>query len=465
MKGKLQLLAGGLCLMLGISNLHAQETQTLPEDLQIYIFDEDQIEKWVGTTINGISDNGKYAVGHSELTKTAIIWDLDSRSYKQITGSHRNNRALAYDVSDDGTVVGAYADSTLEATKTALLPGYWKDGVWEPLPLVEGVPFAGDDFNGIATGITPDGKTITGYVREILYSDELKKNVKRFRPAIWIDGVLQPRFSSLPTSADETGYGAFSFHSSVDGKVLSGRYDHSNGSRALVVWIDGEITFIEGAELTQYFFHAADNGVSPNGQYVVGYFAPEGAASGRLTPVLYDTTAKQKIEVSGNWSSISTVLDDGTIYGTTGTGGTALIRTGDYDGPLVDYLVGEYGIHADDLGCSPSTVKAASADGTVLGAWYPVDLGFGAAMLPCMIVLDHPTTSIETVNNGIPSLRMSNGEISAEGAERIELYDVSGSQIGHVASGKISVNGLSGIVIAKAHFQNGTIGYAKFVVR
>lgn len=464
MRGKLQLLAGGLCLMLGIANLQAQETQTLPENLQVYTFDEDQTKAWVGTTINGVSDNGKYAVGYSALTNTAIIWDLDSREFKQITGSHRNNRAMAYDVSDDGTVVGAYADTTLEATKSAIIPGFWKDGVWKPLPLIEGVAYTGGEFNG-ATGISPDGKTITGFIRESLYSEELKKNVARCRPAIWIDGVLQPRFESLPTSADETGYGAFSFHSSADGKVLSGRYDHPNGARALVVWIDGKMTFIDGAERTNYFFSAADNCVSPNGQYVAGYFAPEGVASGWMLPSLYNTTTQQKIDLPEGWSSVSTVLDDGTIYGSTGTGGTALMRTPDYEGSLVGYLVGKYHITEDDLGCSPSTVKAASADGKVIGSWYGISLGFGMSMLPCIIVQDRPATSIETVDNNTPSLRMADGEISAEGAERIELYDVSGNRVGQIAAGKISVSGLSGMVIAKAHFRNGATGYAKFVVR
>lgn len=84
-------------------------------------------------------------------------------------------------------------------------------------------------------------------------------------------------------------------------------------------------------------------------------------------------------------------------------------------------------------------------------------------MLPYVFVIDHPL-SVQTAKN-TQTLRIEGNEIFAEGAERIELYDVSGCKLDSITGDRISVSSLDGVVIAKGYFSNGETGHAKFIVR
>lgn len=466
MRKKLLMLAGGLCFSLGMSTLQAQQVS---DNLQVYVFDPEQIEQWFGVNIYGVSDNGKYAVGFDDtFSGVAVIWDMDSREFRQITGSYKQ-KAEVYDVSDNGVAVGVFADNTLEETKTAMVPGYWKDGKWTALPLTEGIPIGKKDVNGCARTISPDGTIITGYVKDWFYWEKGQKNVDLCRPAVWINGVLQPMYDEVPSREGlGIGMGMWPNYASADGRVLGGLADHPTGARSPAVWIDGEMTRIYGEkdvdpDVDEFFYDGVVGGVSPNGKYVTGYFAPQGDGS-VLIPFIYNTETKEKEELKGSWGSTTAVLDDGTVYGMSGYMGEALLRTSDYEGTLMNYLIEKYGIEKDDLECPFFTnVGAVSADGSVIGGYFAADAGFGAGMLPYLIVMGHPT-SIQTAQNA-PALRLEGQEIIAEGADKIELFDVSGCKLTGVAGAKVSVSGLSGVIIAKAYYANGETGHAKFVIR
>lgn len=84
-----------------------------------------------GARIYSVSSNGKWAVGCaiSEIDKDANphLWNLTTYEDKLLV-TESSTVSGAWDVSDNGIVVGNYED----------MPAYYKDGKWTILPTPEG---------------------------------------------------------------------------------------------------------------------------------------------------------------------------------------------------------------------------------------------------------------------------------------------------------------------------------------
>lgn len=430
-----------MALLMGLSacTIHAQE-----KILKVHTVNNDpeMASLFTGASVNGVSLNGRFAVGSgSELTEFAFIWDRETGEFTQITGS-LGDAAEVYGVSNDGTVVGCFADSNngevSEGGIAYTIPGFWKDGQWTPLE-TELANEVGD-MNGEARTISADGRIITGYIRgtyTMHYNDPITGNpnaetqVIMFRPAVWIDGKLQA-WENLPY-AELLGQGMWLQAASEDGNILAGVYEHPSGSRSPSVWTNGSIHHIYGeqdkSDEDRYFFEGNVGSVSPNGKYVAGYWLPRDISS--CTSFVYDTENHTTENIDG--MGIATIVtDNGNVYGMTTYMGASYIRTADFCGLLTDLLDSiSYSQVPEDI---PQTILGVSEDEKVLGGWYNLeDPDFGYIMMPSILEICDPNDvdGIASASHESPAISISYGHILPPmGTEYTEIL-TAGGQLMH----------------------------------
>lgn len=432
----------------------------------VYTMDGDETlsSMFVNTSVNGVSNNGEYAVGHGEvLSQNAFIWSRSTGQFSVITGS-MSDFATAYDVSDDGTVAGTfYYDNNGEVTdasKAYIVPGIWKDGVWTPLELE--MPMQKGDSNGEARWISADGHTVTGYIRARYYTQNADGSVRemtKLRPAVWIDGQLQRWSGELP-DGKKTAQGMWAFTASDDAKVLGGIYEHYTGSRAPSVWVNGELHRIYGENdidpnVDDYFFDGRVACVSPNGKYACGYWSVSGGYNLDYVGFVYDTETGQNEEIDGI-PLISLVMDDGTAFGCDVAYTDGYIRTADFKGTLAQYLTDLSGTAAPDP--LPAIVQGVSTDGSVIGGWYLGASDFGPIMVPSIVTVSDVKDGIHSAENGNATfaLRISDGICQAPAASRLMVYDTAGRLVREAEGTTISMAGLKGQVVVKAVLSDGS---------
>ena len=102
------------------------------------------MEKYEGFQLNRMSNNGRFLIDGVDGVKI-----IDRKTQEQYTYGSNYYLGIGNSISDDGIVVGTHNELST--------PCYWKDGVWYDLP--HNVP---DVFQGMASGITSDGKYIIG---------------------------------------------------------------------------------------------------------------------------------------------------------------------------------------------------------------------------------------------------------------------------------------------------------------
>ena len=444
-----------------------------------------------GSNVQGVSLNGEWAVGFgTEYSQHSFIWNRTTGEYSLITGSYED-LSYAYGVSNDGTVVGAfYEDTEGNGGLGYMLPGIWKDGVWTKLQMENTfVPTEGLEasVNGEACFISGDGAVITGYIQSSSFKRSFydasgavveTRNVSLMRPAVWTkqsNGTykLQRKPSTMPTG-DELQQGIWSrYGSSQDGTVISVVADHPSGSRSPGVVINGELTRIYGKEdidvnsdETQYFYDGVSVTVSPNGKYVPGYWSATGSGFD-LQAFVYDTETETVEELEG-WGAATVALDDGSIFGFDGYMGNALYRNADksYNGSFSDYLNLYYGGYEGNL---PQTILSASGDGKTIGGWYAEADAIGAVMYPSIVVLNGaPNAEPDHVaewKNDQRTIIVLGDEVIAPMAVKVELYSAQGALLNSVLADRIALNGLQGVVIAKATYEDGKVEIKKVAVK
>lgn len=444
-----------------------------------------------GSNVQGVSLNGEWAVGFgTEYSQHSFIWNRTTGEYSLITGSYED-LSYAYGVSNDGTVVGAfYEDTEGNGGLGYMLPGIWKDGVWTKLQMENTfVPTEGLEasVNGEACFISGDGAVITGYIQSTSFKRNFydasgalveTRNVSLMRPAVWTkqsNGTykLQRKPSTMPTG-DELQQGIWSrYGSSQDGTVISVVADHPSGSRSPGVVINGELTRIYGKEdidvnsdETQYFYDGVSVTVSPNGKYVPGYWSATGSGFD-LQAFVYDTETETVEELEG-WGAATVALDDGSIFGFDGYIGNALYRNADksYNGSFSDYLNLYYGGYEGNL---PQTILSASGDGKTIGGWYAEADAIGAVMYPSIVVLNGaPNAEPDHVaewKNDQRTIIVLGDEVIAPMAVKVELYSAQGALLNSVLADRIALNGLQGVVIAKATYEDGKVEIKKVAVK
>ena len=463
--------------IIGLVSILSSQAQNAKITLYNAYTNPDLADAFMGAAFYGISDNGKYAVGFSaEYSDYVFLWNRATGEFRQITGSF-GNRACVYDVSDNGVVVGTFADDNNGEVKEDgtpyMIPGYWIAGMWTPLEL-EIDKMAGD-VNGEARTISPDGRVITGYIygkyEKTYYDTETGdmnavKMVNKYRPAVWIDGKLQP-IESLP-SADVVGQGIVMNYASTNGEVLGGFAEHDTGTRSPAIWKDGQLIRILGKEDIdldkegQYWFAGYVACVSPSGKWVCGTWNPEGDGWYAPQYAFVYNVETEEVEMIEDWGIAYYITDDGLLFGKTELMGTPLVRTQDFSGSLEDYLK-LLGVTAPKG--LPESVQCVSADGSVFAGWYLVQDDFGPVMMPSVAVLENATVGIEDATADNKGITCTEGAICAPGAVQTEAYDIAGRLIATTKGESLPVNGLKGMTIVKVVYANGETATKQFLLK
>lgn len=469
MKRTLLPLLGCAFLAIGSVDMAAQECK-----VRVYTLENNPAldEEMQGTMVQSVSANGEYAAGYGDIySECGFIWSKATGQFSLIDGSF-DGRCYGYGVSNDGTVAGVYTDDNdgevAEGKTPYWIPGTWKDGKWIPLELI--VPKSIGQVNGEARWISGDGRIVTGYVKDyfIRTINLVEKEVVLYRPAVWIDGKLQPKWENYPTG-DEVMQGCFSMYgSSEDGKVVAGFFEFPTGCRAPAVWVDGVLTHLYRSEdidvdVDEYFFGGTCGTVSPNGKYVGGYFAPQGDDGySPSTGFVYDIEAASLLEPDG-CGLVYSVQNDGTAFGASGYMGGLAVYAGDNAQSYEDWLTANFA--APEGGRLPSAVISSSIDGKVMGGYFVSASDLGSIMHPSIVCVEDGQTGIESASVEKAPLAVRYGVVMADGAQKVELFDMQGRCLGTAATSAISLGGHRGNIVAKATYADGEVKTAKFQVK
>lgn len=333
--------------------------------------------------IRNISPSGNYAVGYDDQfgDPTSFVWDRSTGEYTILDPGEWNG-CVAYDVNDDGIIVGSVVTGSY--THTPAYMDFKNGGSWTTLP-THG--FENAAYPSFAVAITNEG-VIGGQV-----VTELSDGTKRCVPCLWKDYQLDQSGFDMPENGDVVMYGSYVYSMSDDCRVLSGWQDWGTGSRSPAIWVDGKLTRIYGETETigdeGYIYEGVTWGTTPDGTKVTGYFMPDGM---NLTGFIYDIATGDKTEVPG-YGGVAFDNNgrvyfsgqmgyDGVYYENGQTNGISDIWAG-LEGTFattVDPNIGSDGI--------PTCIYAVSEDGSVLGGSY-IYSAFGAAMqYPTIIVLE-----------------------------------------------------------------------------
>ncbi len=176
--------------------------------------------------VNAVSPNGKWAcgiIGDGNITiLQGMLWNLETG---ETTYLSTTDESYAYDVTDDGLVVGAYTDYEITGTGLgAMVAGYYHNGKWTHLEnnTIEGV----NELGGEVFAVSADGRVMVGYVQ----NGPKDSNIA---PARWEDGKL---VAVLPYVGAGVAYTV-----SEDGKYVSGwAYKEGDFNRNIALWRDNE---------------------------------------------------------------------------------------------------------------------------------------------------------------------------------------------------------------------------------
>ena len=173
-----------------------------------------------------VSPNGKWACGISgdgiTSTEKGVLWNLETNEFTYLSTS---GSSTAYDVADDGTVVGS--------------GGYYKDGRWHSL-------------GGQAMSISRDGRTIVGYT--------MRGN--GYAPTKWVDGkiaVIYPYDNDVAqcyTVSDDGSHAAGWGYTTIGSSTLN---------RTIALWNDSTVEYLS----PRASFAEAGRRFSPDGTKLV----------------------------------------------------------------------------------------------------------------------------------------------------------------------------------------------------
>ncbi len=423
-------------------------------------FDAASMEGIFGT-IYGMSPNGEYAAGYDDfLGSCAFTWKRSTGEFEII-----DLASMIMDVSNDGTFVGNYwVEIPGSDGAVAARPGYYKDGVWSPLPLLraEAMLTSGigdaDDMNGCATAISGDAKFIGGYI-----TDEF---VYKLYPALWQwneetkEYDLINTFENIQESIDklECPYGWVVKGMSDDGTILTGFSEWGSGARSAAAIINGEekrltclrdpMDVYNETGVDQYLDAEGYAMVSPNGQYLAGFYA----ASANMTDLkgFTWTPDQESVAFLGSYTVAACIDNNGVAYGSNSLmGAPALYKNGEMT------LLSELYTWEEPTGASFSTIFATSEDGGVMGGIAMVGFSMGAIQIPAVLVANG-TEGIDQVKGEANSVTMYSGWAFINGAyNNARVYNMQGVLVAEANEGNIDLNNApAGVYIVNVDGQS-----------
>ena len=290
-----------------------QKPTTPPEEPEVSslkpIFAED------GATLQGISRNGKWAVGYNQnnenntgYTISASLWNLETGE-RTILATAEEGMSQANCVNDEGTIIGgAYLHQ----------PAYYQDGEWHVLQLPEGYTM------GLVYSMTEvNGQLIfVGYVQnDDSYSD--------VAAAKWVNGIYE---RANPNSLRDNRSGEEArtntcYDISEDGNVIMGCLSFNiREDQMLFVTTPNEAFSINTeTETNKNESYILWPRMSANGKYITGsyrhvvYNSDEQFATTQIyQPFLYNIESKkfQMFEKEMEWGGWA-VDNNGVVYANT----------------------------------------------------------------------------------------------------------------------------------------------------
>lgn len=431
------------CALFAMNTIVAQDLKKAT--LYLPDFDAASNEGLYGT-IFGVSANGEYAAGYDDfLGSCAFIWKRSTGKFEEV-----DLASMIMDVSNDGTFVGNYwVEIPGKDGLVASRPGYYKDGVWSPLPilraeakLTDGVGDA-DDMNGCAMAISADAKFIAGYITDA--------DVYKLYPALWQWNEenkaydLIKTFEKIQESIDalECPYGWVVKGMSDDGSIITGFSEWGSGARSAAVIINDEekrLTCLEDpyevAEKTGETLWMDAEGyaqVSANGKYFAGFYA----ASANMTDLSGWTWTpdQESVAFTAPYTELTCVDNNGVAYGSTSHMGDAAMYKDGVMTALSDIYT--WNSVAD---ASLSTIFAASNDGGVLGGIAMVSFSMAPIQVPAVLIVDG-TEGVEAVKSQANNVVMANGWAFIDGEyNEARVYNMQGVLVAEAAEGNIDLN-------------------------
>ena len=447
-----------ICAMLVVGTAAAQDLKKAT--LYVPEFDAEYMEGMFGT-IYGVSANGEYAAGYDDFTKScAFIWKRSTGKFEVV-----DLASMIMDVSNNGTFVGNYfveVPGTDGAVATR--PGYYKDGVWYPLPILRAEAKltlnggAADDMNGCAMAISGDAKFISGYITDA--------DVYKLYPALWQwneetqEYDLINTFENIQENIDELGcpYGWVVKGMSDDGSILTGFSEWGSGARSAAVIINGEekrLTCLEDplevAKQTGVDGDLDAEGsaqVSANGQYFAGFYASSGNNS-NLCGWTW-TVDQESVVFTAPYTVLTCVDNNGVAYGSSSLMGNAAMYK---DGVMTDLS----DLYAWDSvkDAYMSTIFAASNDGGVLGGIAMVSFSMAPLQIPAVLIVDG-TEGVNTVKGDSNKVFMASGWAFIEGAyNEARVYNMQGVLVAEATEGNIDLNNVpAGVYVVSVDGQS-----------
>ena len=271
----------------------------------------------VNFQVLAVSPNGKWACGISgdgiTSTEKGVLWNLETGEFTYLSTS---GSSTAYDVADDGTVVGS--------------GGYYKNGSWHSL-------------GGQAMSISRDARTIVGYTMR----------GGGYAPTKWVDGKVALTYpydndvAQCYTVSDDGTHAAGWGYTTTGGSTLN---------RTIALWSDSTVEYLS----PRATFAEAGRRFSPDGTKLV--------CETWGKPFVYNLVTKEKFnipfycEATTNDEICSAYLvcyvnDEGTVLGqeemmnpmNNATDTYAYMYDGVAGRPrkLVDWLKEEHGVEID----------------------------------------------------------------------------------------------------------------------
>ena len=294
-----------------------KQPTTPPEEPQVSsimpIFAED------GATFQGISHNGKWAVGYAfnnsdnaGFSVAASIWNLETGE-RILLSTNNDEMTEANCINDNGTIVGgAYLNQ----------PAYYEDGQWHVLEMPDGYT-----MGTVSAMAEANGYII--FVGRVQDSD----GAQYLEAAKWVNGVYE-RANPKSLREDHLGEEALvntCYSISEDGKVIMGslKFNARPNATPFVVTTDDAFIIELESETDYGMSHIMWPKMSANGKYITGCYRHVVFNPGEqfpsvdiYKPCLYNVETKQLqvIEKSdvlwnewGGWA----VDNNGVIYANT----------------------------------------------------------------------------------------------------------------------------------------------------
>ena len=427
-------------------------------------------------TFQGISHNGKWAVGYAfdnsgetAFNIAASKWNLETGERTILTEAEEG-MSEANCINDEGTIIGgAYL----------FQPALYKDGAWHTLEIPE----------GYTAGTVLDMTIVNGDT--ICVGNVQSSDGNNYAAAKWVNGTYE-RANPNSLRHDHLGEAAnvnTCYAISEDGTVIMGSLEYNAWPNTTPFVINGEEKFIIETETEQNknLSYIWEPKMSANGKFITGKYrhiifneGNEYASVDIYQPCLYNVETKQFqiFEKEGvEWAGWD-VDNNGVIYANSPvnehpvrqgyiiTNGNAV----ELEQMLIENGVTEEQINAasapafEEYDNKLGTIIAVSRDGkTIIGC------AGKATAYNWVVKLSDKTVNNDQISYNNLSALYNNGNIILSGAvDAIEIYDISGALIMNqtIESASITANLKNGIYIIKMYNnETNTVCTNKIIVK